>query len=111
MLAPRAGYYRPNLQTDLIMECLNKDVCHGGDQDNLNGYCRYGYTGMMCGSCKQDFTKKGWRHCQECFQSIGSNIFTAIAQLFKFVGLIYLIQWLATTYADTKNERYRNFLI
>ena len=94
------------------MECPVKKMCLGGDANNLIGYCEEGYRGMLCGSCSKDYTKQDWRTCKPCFnekksKNVGENVW----RFFKLQFNIHLIQWLAMTYAETKNERYRNFLI
>lgn len=109
-LAPRPGYYRSNMSSDLIMECQNQVVCLGGDEDNMYGHCTKGYQGILCGSCEPQYTAINWRTCEKC-PSQGTTIFNAICLFLKVTFLVFLIWWLNVSYAETSNLRYRNFIL
>lgn len=109
ILAPKPGYYRPNMSNDLIMECYNDVACLGGTPDNLFGNCEKGYTGFLCGSCEPMHHSKNWRTCNECPSSSISTWFAVILFL-KVTLIVFLIWWLNFNFAETGNVQYRNIM-
>jgi len=54
-IAPREGYSRTNLSSDMIIECPTEEACLEGDEENLLGSCNIGYDGFLCGSCEEGY--------------------------------------------------------
>ena len=85
----KPGFWRENLQSDIIFECLKGESCSGGEEENT---CALGYTGMLCHECIMDDTMKyarsGKHGCTECGND-GMQIIQIIGILIAV--LIFLI--------------------
>ena len=59
-IAPKATYWRSNKFSDKFYSCPNPDACTGSEAPpNLNylGDCATGYTGNMCQSCAEGYSR------------------------------------------------------
>ena len=68
-MAPREGYWRSNKYTDKFLACPNPDACIGSDPPpNLNylGNCATGYTGNLCQSCAEGYSRSYGNTCGSC---------------------------------------------
>eukprot|EP00954_Amorphochlora_amoebiformis_P027946 1389004-Amorphochlora_amoeboformis.AAC.1 len=54
---PDRGYFRDEVQLDLIRKCYPKSTCVGG----TNSSCEAGYTGLQCGICDHGYYHVGNR--------------------------------------------------
>ena len=57
------GYWRTNLRSPDIRECLVAMACAGG---NTTNYCREGHKGPYCEICTDSYAKDAFLLCQSC---------------------------------------------
>ncbi|GMI05871.1 hypothetical protein TrVE_jg391 [Triparma verrucosa] len=57
------GYWRTNLHSPDVRECLVAIACAGG---NTTNYCREGHTGPYCEICTDSYAKDAFLLCQSC---------------------------------------------
>ncbi|CAN0454727.1 unnamed protein product, partial [Ectocarpus sp. 12 AP-2014] len=54
----KAGYWRANVTSLTIRECLNEEACKGGTTvAEVQEYCNEGYVGPQCAVCDTGFGK------------------------------------------------------
>eukprot|EP00347_Sterkiella_histriomuscorum_P009615 403340531 len=67
-IGPKPGYWRKNNITSNFIECLNQDACLGmiPPKFEATGSCEVGYTGILCSTCIQDYSRTGSFVCAKC---------------------------------------------
>ena len=56
-ISPIEGFSRYALDSEEILRCFrpNNESCLGGDFENQLGQCAPGYSGFLCGQCKDNY--------------------------------------------------------
>ena len=103
MTWPRKGYWRKSPTSTYINTCLNTKAClyiyiyiyiypyRKGNKEHLIGRCDEdaGYTGTLCASCLDNYSKKSRSTCSQCASSLSVRLLI-ILLIFIFV-LIFLV--------------------
>jgi hypothetical protein len=69
-MVPRAGYWRARVDTDVFYNCLYAAACTGSPTPpgnlSLTGNCEIGYTGNLCESCQNGYSRTNKYECALC---------------------------------------------
>lgn len=91
---PMKGFYRFDNKSVSAIECLNRDACIGGIDENArlstNGFCKPPFRGHLCSECNAGYVSSRTNtECIECtftfwfyFRLAAKFIFTIVIVLF-----------------------------
>jgi len=69
-MVPRAGYWRARADTEVFYKCLYVSACTGSPTPpnslSLTGDCATGYTGNLCESCQNGYSRSSKYECARC---------------------------------------------
>ena len=90
---PRPNYWRAFNDTDVFYQCPNKDACLGSpDHRNPFGNCEEGYTGHMCQSCKNGYSRSSENTCGVCPEPAVNVIRLLGIGIGVFIGCCFLVK-------------------
>ncbi|CAG9321985.1 unnamed protein product [Blepharisma stoltei] len=101
-MVPKPGYWRSDMLSIKFWSCPNSKACIGSDPQNISytGDCKKGYTGNLCQSCSEGYSKIMKNECAKC-----QNLSIIIIKI-SGIGLGFLILcWLMVRMS--KNSAYK----
>eukprot|EP00752_Nemacystus_decipiens_P008148 g7287.t1 len=97
-LPVREGYWRSSREAQVVHQCIHPESCGGATQmTTSDDYCRAGYEGPYCASCRPGYGKSIGSRCHSCEDEasrwlIAAGAFlTLLALLFLVVAVVFLI--------------------
>jgi len=100
-IAAESGYWRLDQNSDIFLECSQKDNCPGGfDQDAI---CKEGHEGTLCNSCKPGYFLFGGTTCLRCLEDRGQIIATVGLLILSYMVILYFIVY--KTIVNSTNEK------
>jgi hypothetical protein len=93
-IGPRPGFWRKSENTSIFSKCFNADACVGLFMDVGNvkqkyratGWCKEGYYGAFCASCKPDWSLLSNYICTKC-----DNATLTMLKCFGMLALMLLV--------------------
>jgi hypothetical protein len=80
------GYWRSDLDSEVVYQCEYSAACIGGTDDDPLGHCAIGYAGVKCQSCEVGYTMNSEYKCAKC-PAKAANITILIALT---IGIIFI---------------------
>ncbi|OMJ89933.1 hypothetical protein SteCoe_7822 [Stentor coeruleus] len=85
-----AGYWRYSKNTDMIMECPYAKACLEENADFEKNKCLEGYTGNLCQSCEEGYSRNGENQCTKCLER-GKNIVMLLGIIILLILIIIIL--------------------
>ncbi|CAG9321988.1 unnamed protein product [Blepharisma stoltei] len=91
-MVPKPGYWRSDMLSTRFWHCPYSEACIGSDLQNISysGKCLEGYTGNLCQSCKEGYSKIMKNQCAKC-QSLYILIIKTSGIGLGFLALCWLM--------------------
>lgn len=90
---PVLGAWRPDPQSDRVFTCFREESCRGSSNfTSLTGVCDDGYTGHLCESCQEGYSRTIRDVCQPCSSSRVWYITTTISALGLLLILVITVR-------------------
>eukprot|EP00903_Cladosiphon_okamuranus_P012164 g11411.t1 len=97
-LPVREGYWRSSREAQVVHQCIHPEACGGATQvATSDDYCRPGYEGPYCASCRAGYGKAIGSSCHSCEDEtsrwlvVAGAFFTLFAALFLVTAVVFLI--------------------
>lgn len=97
-----AGYWRSDLLSEILYACEISEACSGGDENNFLGNCSDGYTGVLCQSCENGYSKNTASKCSKCpDQVMNMVILVSFLVLIVLIAIILVHTTLKTAFSNS----------
>lgn len=104
MIGPKPGYWRASNTSINFLSCFNPAACFGriSISDSPLGNCTYEYQGILCASCRENYSRDSQFRCAPCPKPWKNILLISIIFVVTLAAIVFLVKY---TISSAKSQK------